>query len=242
MEEDDDSSGSEFVPEPDVEDDEEKHKSKKRKENEPTEADQLAPEELDSLWAEMNSATATAVEVAAPRKVEARVVSAPKNVDVTALLSELKSAEKPAMKTETVSFAGVDVQVAVKEKKTKNNARPDNVQNLLDQLKGYVLTCLIGVLWFDSCVSRKPKRINTIEKSEIDWEAHKADNVEVGEEVEASEAILSVFVFLTMSNFFFLQKHMRSGTYLEKISFLKRAELHEYERERDARVNSRKGI
>lgn len=36
--------------------------------------------------------------------------------------------------------------------------------------------------------------------------------------------------------FIFAQRHMRSGTYLEKVSFLKRAELREYELEREEKL------
>ena len=49
--------------------------------------------------------------------------------------SELHSAEKPAMKMETVKFAGADVQVAVKAN-AKQSARPSNVDDIIDQLKG----------------------------------------------------------------------------------------------------------
>jgi hypothetical protein len=61
--------------------------------------------------------------------------------------------------------------------------------------------------------NNKPKKINTVEKSEIDWDMNKQDKA-VKEE---------------------LRVHLKSGTYLEKISFLKRAELREYELEREAK-------
>lgn len=53
----------------------------------------------------------------------------------SSLFPELESAEKPAMKTEVVKFAGVDVQVTVKDTK-KPSARPSNIEGILDQLKG----------------------------------------------------------------------------------------------------------
>lgn len=60
----------------------------------------------------------------------------------------------------------------------------------------------------------KTKRINTIEKSEMDWDEHKRKDKTVSDE---------------------LNRHMKGGTYLEKQSFLKRAEIREYEIERDAK-------
>ena len=201
---DDDSSGEEFVPQEEPEEKEEKVRSKKRK-KEP-EVELLQDTQLDDLWAEMNASAApkkpaVAASASAPVKVAASSVSAaaPKKpaVDVSKLLAQLQEAEAPKVETETVRFAGQEVKVEVK---AKNKGAKDNVMSLLDEIKG------------------KPKKINTIEKSELDWEAHKQKDRTVKDE---------------------LQQHMRGGTYLEKVSFLKRAELREYAIERDSKTTKK---
>ncbi len=99
----------------------------------------MAPDELEAMWADMNRASSAPKPAPPPppkrAAVGASAAAAPPAPDVSKLLAELQSAEKPKMKTETVKFAGVDVEVAVKDRK---NGKPENVQNLIDQLKGYV--------------------------------------------------------------------------------------------------------
>merc|ERR1711991_410607 len=177
---DDDSSGSEFVPAVEEEDPDEKIAVKKRK-TEP-EVELLEENELDDLWAEMNggadkkSVTNSKPAVEGKKSVaKSATKPAAPAVDVNALLAQLEQAEKPKMTTETVKYAGVDVEVEVKAKKDNSN-----ISNLIDGLKG------------------KTKKISTIDKSQIDWEAHKQKDKTVQDE---------------------LDKHMKSGTYLEKVSF-----------------------
>jgi hypothetical protein len=209
---DDDSSGSEFVPGPEEEDPEEKTALKKRKVE--AEVELLEDNELDDLWAQMNGGVSAAASSQNSAKKTATVAKpAPKKpaetVDIDALLKQLESAEKPKTTTEVVKFAGVDVEVEVKANKKSNN-----ISNLIDGLKG------------------KSKKISTIEKSEIDWESHKQKDKTI-------QVNCFPFIIYFFSNFFFVQdeldKHMKSGTYLEKVSFLKRSELREYEIERDAK-------
>ena len=205
---DDDSSGEEFVPEEEAPEPDEQVRGRKKRKEAPVEL--LADAELDSLWAEMNGGAAPA-RAPAPRPAargQAPAAAGPA-ADLDALLAQVQQADRPAMATETVRFAGEEVQVKVKVRREETrvchvtlNAAPqskpktDNVSALLDDLKS------------------KPKKISTIEKSEMDWEAHKQQDKTVSEE---------------------LNRHMRGGTYLEKVSFLKRAELREYEIEREAK-------
>lgn len=159
----------------------------------------LEADDLDALWADMNGGSAAKKPAISPAATTATVAAPPAApaVDVSKLLAELQSAHTPEVATETVKFAGVDVQVAVVVPKNNNKGTPDNVANLINQLKG------------------KTRQINSVQKSELDWEAHKAQDKLVGDE---------------------LQQHMRGGTYLEKQSFLKRAELREYELERQGKT------
>lgn len=106
---------------------------------------QLAPDELEAMWADMNgSGAASKVAPLPPPKRAAVALSgapAPPALDVNKLLAELQSAEKPKMKTETVKFAGVDVEVVVKDRKAPGG-KPENVKNIIDQLKGCVIARL----------------------------------------------------------------------------------------------------
>lgn len=112
---------------------------------------QLAPHELDAMWAEMNTASSAPKAAAPPPPKRAAVAAtagatAPPPLDVNKLLAELQSAEKPKMKTETVKFAGVDVEVVVKDRKA--GGKPENVKNIIDQLKGCVAVVARGcVFW-----------------------------------------------------------------------------------------------
>ena len=186
--------------------DEEKDSGAKRRKT--VEVELLKAEELDDIWAEMNAGPSASVAKMPSAPVansvkkkgeEKKVVVAKKeSVDVTALLAELES-DKPKMTKETVRFAGKDVEVlmeAKEPKKTKKSDGGDQVASLIDELKG------------------KTKKINTMQKSELDWNTLKLQDKEVGDE---------------------LQAHMRGNTYLDKQSFLKRAEWNEYERERDGK-------
>ena len=221
---------SEFVPGVEEVDPEEfDNKGKKRKTEEIA---RLEENELEAMWAEMNGGVKVAKKEEEKKelKVEAKKEQEVSHffllidsgcltyrfqkikIDVSKLLGEIKEVDKPKMETEKVKYAGVDVEVgktssqrllyaihilyerivvAVPEK----NKKKDNVASIIEQLKG-----------------GKIKKINTIEKSQLDWDAHKATDKTVNEE---------------------LNKHMKGGTYLEKVAFLKRTERREYEKERE---------
>jgi hypothetical protein len=157
----------------------------------------LQDEELDDLWAEMNASTkSVAVPAAksAPKAAVSKTPSAPV-VDVSKLLAEIESSE-PKLEKEKVRFAGEELEVMVASDRKKSDVPTSKVDGLLESLK-----------------SKPVKKINTVEKSEIDWDMQKQDK-NVQEE---------------------LRLHLKSGTYLEKVSFLKRAELREYELEREGK-------
>jgi hypothetical protein len=192
-------------------DDEDEKESGKRRKVEP-EVQLLKEEELDDLWAEMNAAPAkpkvpppqprAATSVVAGKKVApvAAAAAAPV-VDVSSLLAELDSG-KPSVEKEVVRFAGQEVEVTVAAKKKQAVAaaaktESSGLDNLLDSLR-----------------PKAAKKINTVQKSEIDWESHKHTDKGVQEELET---------------------HMKGQTYLDKVSFLKRAELREYELEREGK-------
>mmetsp|Transcript_6445 Transcript_6445/g.24299 ORF Transcript_6445/g.24299 Transcript_6445/m.24299 type:complete len:255 (-) Transcript_6445:133-897(-) len=61
----------------------------------------------------------------------------------------------------------------------------------------------------------KQKKLNVLDKSKMDWSEAKASDAGMEEDLE---------------------KHKKGKTYLEEVDFLKRAELREYEIERDARL------
>ena len=61
----------------------------------------------------------------------------------------------------------------------------------------------------------KQKKLNVLDKSKMDWKEVKASDASMEEDLE---------------------KHKKGKTYLEEQDFLKRAELREYEIERDARL------
>ena len=63
----------------------------------------------------------------------------------------------------------------------------------------------------------KTRKLNVLDKSKMDWKDVKEGDAEMEEDLE---------------------KHKRGKTYLEEQDFLKRAELREYELERDARLNA----
>ena len=63
----------------------------------------------------------------------------------------------------------------------------------------------------------KAKKLNVLDKSKMDWKEVKEGDAEMEEDLE---------------------KHKKGKTYLEEQDFLKRAELREYELERDARLAS----
>ena len=63
----------------------------------------------------------------------------------------------------------------------------------------------------------KTKKLNVLDKSKMDWKDVKEGDAAMEEDLE---------------------KHKRGKTYLEEQDFLKRAELREYELERDARLNA----
>ena len=62
------------------------------------------------------------------------------------------------------------------------------------------------------------KKVSVLDKSRHDWAGYKKDNENVDEELEAYKK--------------------SGGKYLDKVNFLQRAELREYETERNARLAS----
>ena len=116
---DDDSSGEEFVPEVEEPDKDEKIRVKKKRKEAPVEL--LQDDELDSMWAEMNGGPVKtsdnhAKPVVKPSTAESKTGSnrsPAASVDVQALLAQLQEAEQPEAQTETVRFAGQEVQVKV---------------------------------------------------------------------------------------------------------------------------------
>lgn len=62
------------------------------------------------------------------------------------------------------------------------------------------------------------KKVNVLDKTRNDWSGFKRDNAEVEEELEGYKK--------------------SNDKYLDKVEFLQRAELREYEKERDTRLAS----
>ncbi|GIL93194.1 hypothetical protein Vretifemale_20594 [Volvox reticuliferus] len=78
-----------------------------------------------------------------------------------------------------------------------------------------LLRCMIGRVL---PLLRPARQVSVLDKTKADWSEYKAANTEVDEELET---------------------YKRSGEqYLDKQNFLKRAELREYEKERDLRLAS----
>lgn len=201
---DDDSSGSEFVP--NVEDDEvdeDERDTKKRKQE--AEVELMDDAELDDLWAEMTKKPSVggggggvggggvnAVKKQEEKKIPSSGATASTGggVDISKLLAEISSSSSTQTNVETVRFAGQDVHVEVVKEKE------DGIKKAMQALKG------------------KTKSVTTLDKSALDWESMKREDDKAREELE---------------------QHLKGRTYLEKVSFLKRAELREYELERDAK-------
>jgi len=120
-----------------------------------------------------------------------------------------KSAKKVVV-TETRNFAGKNVEVeTVVDAATKGGAKAVEKAKATEKKKG--LDYVLHLL--DS-----KRKLNIIDKSKLDWKAYKRENKQVQEE---------------------LNQYSKGGDrYTEKQGFLKRAELREYEIERDARLAS----
>jgi hypothetical protein len=98
-------------------DNEDKEKGKRQKVEE--EVDLLKDEELNDIWAQMNTKNDSVV---APKALEKNVSNVAANVsggiDISRLMAEIESSE-PKLEKETVRFAGEEVQVMVHTDKAK---------------------------------------------------------------------------------------------------------------------------
>eukprot|EP00879_Flechtneria_rotunda_P001421 GHRR01001574.1.p1 GENE.GHRR01001574.1~~GHRR01001574.1.p1 ORF type:complete len:355 (+),score=176.98 GHRR01001574.1:219-1283(+) len=110
--------------------------------------------------------------------------------------------------TETRRFAGKDIQVAVQVDKDSKEAK---------RAADRAAAADSGLDAFLNQIESK-KKVSVLDKSKMDWQDYKTTDSQVQEELEA---------------------HRRSDKqYLDKQDFLKRAELREYEIERDKRLAS----
>ncbi|GFH25474.1 BCNT-C domain-containing protein [Haematococcus lacustris] len=115
--------------------------------------------------------------------------------------------------TETRRFAGQNIQVALQVDKNSKEAAL-----AAGQSKGQApAAAKSGLDAFLNEVEKK-RKVSVLDKSKADWQQAKAGDTSMEEELEA---------------------HKRSDKqYLDKVDFLKRAELRQYEQERDQRLQS----
>ena len=147
----------------------------------------------------------------APRIVdeEARSIasSAIRAAKEAASMGVAKSYNKLAV-TETRKFAGKEIEVTVHVDKNSKAAA-----KLAE--KAAQKNTLTGLDKFLAELETK-KKMNIIDKSKMDWDALKASDQKMEEELEMHKK--------------------SSNRYLDKVDFLKQAELREYEIERDKRL------
>jgi len=104
-------------------------------------------------------------------------------------------------------YAGKEVEVV----KMVDLAERDQMLNKQKRAAQGGLEAMVAAL-------NKKSKVNVIQKSRLDWDTYKRDNVQEAEELEAFK---------------------KSGTrYTEKQNFLKSTELRQYEKERDQRLAS----
>ena len=109
---------------------------------------------------------------------------------------------------ETRNFAGKEMEVTKTYAEGSKEAKQAAKRTAAAKSGG-----LDGVL----LQMEKTRKLNVLDKSKMDWKDVKEGDAEMEEDLE---------------------KHKRGKTYLEEQDFLKRAELREYELERDARLNA----
>ena len=109
---------------------------------------------------------------------------------------------------ETRNFAGKEMEVTKTYAEGSKEAKQAAKRDAAAKSGG-----LDGVL----LQMEKTRKLNVLDKSKMDWRDVKEGDAEMEEDLE---------------------KHKRGKTYLEEQDFLKRAELREYELERDARLNA----
>ena len=109
---------------------------------------------------------------------------------------------------ETRNFAGKEMEVTKTYAEGSKEAKQAAKRDAAAKSGG-----LDGVL----LQMEKTRKLNVLDKSKMDWKDVKEGDAEMEEDLE---------------------KHKRGKTYLEEQDFLKRAELREYELERDARLNA----
>ncbi|KAG2447977.1 hypothetical protein HYH02_007006 [Chlamydomonas schloesseri] len=115
--------------------------------------------------------------------------------------------------TETRRFAGKDIQVTMMVDKDSKEAERAAARAAVPPPKptSKGLDAMLAEI-------EKKKKVSVLDKTKADWSQYKAVHTEVDEELE---------------------EHKKSGDqYLDKQNFLKRAELREYEKERDTRLAS----
>eukprot|EP00877_Chromochloris_zofingiensis_P003644 jgi/Chrzof1/13280/Cz07g27110.t1 len=110
--------------------------------------------------------------------------------------------------TETRKFAGKDIKVTVEVDKDSKEA-----QKAAERSKPPAT----GLDAFLSEIEKK-KKVSVLDKTKMDWKDYKKTDAELEEELESYKK--------------------SDKTYLDKQDFLKRAELREYEQERDKRLAS----
>ena len=108
--------------------------------------------------------------------------------------------------TETRNFAGKQMEVVKTYESGSREAKAAAKRDAAEKQGG-----LDSVL----LQMEKQKKLNVLDKSKMDWKEVKASDASMEEDLE---------------------KHKKGKTYLEEQDFLKRAELREYEIERDARL------
>ena len=109
---------------------------------------------------------------------------------------------------ETRNFAGKEMEVTKTYAEGSKEAKQAAKRDAAAKSGG-----LDGIL----LQMEKTRKLNVLDKSKMDWKDVKEGDAEMEEDLE---------------------KHKRGKTYLEEQDFLKRAELREYELERDARLNA----
>lgn len=138
------------------------------------------------------------------RSVAAAAIKAAKEA---ASLGVAKSYNKVAV-TETRKFAGKEIEVTVHVDKDSKAAAKLAEKAAKKQV-------MSGLDKFLAELETK-KKVNIIDKSKMDWDALKASDQKMEEELEMHKK--------------------SSNRYLDKVDFLKKAELREYEIERDKRL------
>ncbi|KAG2483019.1 hypothetical protein HYH03_018099 [Edaphochlamys debaryana] len=113
--------------------------------------------------------------------------------------------------TETRRFAGKDIQVTVMVDRDSKEAQKAAARASAPVAPSSGLDALLAEV-------EKKKKVSVLDKTKADWSTYKRAHMDVDEELEMHKK--------------------GADQYLDKQNFLKRAELREYEKERDARLAS----